>query len=67
MLTPKQFAAFTPRRRAEIRPAYIYIPPNDHGIRSGYYRDVDIAPLLRRHRGKAMTILYIAHIVGESQ
>ena len=67
MLTPKQFAAFTSRRRAEIRPAYIYIPSNDYRIRSGYYRDVDIAPLLRRHRGKAKTILYIAHIVGESR
>jgi hypothetical protein len=67
MLTPRQFAAFTSKRRAEIRPAYIYIPPNDYGIRSGYYRDVDIAPLLRRHRGQAKTILYIAHIVGESR
>jgi hypothetical protein len=67
MLTPGQFAAFTPERRAEIRPAYIYIPPNRHGILSGYYRDVDIAPLLRLHRGKAKTILYIARIVGETR
>jgi hypothetical protein len=26
MLTSGQFAAFTPKRRAEIRSAYIYIP-----------------------------------------
>ena len=52
MLTPRQFAAFTPKRRVEIRPAYLYIPRNRYGIRSGYYRDVDIAPLLLRHRGK---------------
>jgi hypothetical protein len=48
MLTPRQFDAFTPKRRAEIQPAYLYIPPNRHGIRSGYYRELDIAPLLRR-------------------
>jgi hypothetical protein len=67
MLTRRQFAAFTPKRRAEISPAYLYIPRNRHGIRSGYYRDVDIAPLLRRHRGKAKTILYIARIVGKTR
>lgn len=64
MLTPGQFAAFTPKRRAEIRPAYIYIPKNEHGVRSGYYRDVDIAGLLRRHRGKTQVILYIARQVA---
>jgi hypothetical protein len=67
MITPKQFAAFTPRRRAEIRPVYVYIPRNEHGIRSGYYRDVDITRLLRENRGKVRTILYIARIVGEEQ
>jgi hypothetical protein len=67
MLTPKQFAALTPKRRAEIRPAYSYIPRNRYGIRSGYYRDVDIVPLLRRHCGKAKTILYIAQIVGKTR
>ncbi len=67
MLTPRQFAAFTPKRRVEIRQAYFYIPRNRHGIRSGYYRDVDIAPLLRRHRGKTKTILYIAQIVGKTR
>jgi hypothetical protein len=65
VLTPKQFAAFTQRRRAEIRPAYIYIPRNEHGIRSGYYRDVDITRLLRENRGKAKVILYIARQVGQ--
>jgi len=64
MLTPGQFAAFTPKRRAEIRPAYIYIPINTHGIRSGYYRDVDIASLLRKHWGKVKAILYIAQQVA---
>ena len=66
MLTPRQFAAFTPKRRAEIRPAYIYIPRNDHGIRSGYYRDVDIIRLLREHCGKARTILYIARRAAQA-
>ena len=60
MLTAQQFAAFTPKRRAEIRPAYIYIPRNKYGVRSGYYRDVDITRLLRENRGKTKTILYIA-------
>jgi hypothetical protein len=64
MLTPKQFDAFTRKRRAEIRAAYIYIPENEHGVRSGYYRDVDIAALLREHRGKAKVILYIARQVA---
>jgi hypothetical protein len=64
MLTPGQFAAFTPKRKAEIRSAYIYIPRNAHKIRSGYYRDVDIASLLRKHRGKVKTILYIARQVA---
>jgi len=64
MLTVKQFAAFTPRRRAEIRPARIYIPRNEHGVRSGYYRDEDIAHLLRKHRGRAKVILYIARQVA---
>lgn len=64
MLTSRQFAAFTPKRRAEIRPAYIYIPANEYGVRSGYYRDVDIAQLLRDHCGKARTILYIARQVA---
>jgi hypothetical protein len=64
MLTPRQFAVFTPKRRAEIRPAYIYIHKNEHGVRSGYYRDVDIAHLLRQHQGKAKTILYIARQVA---
>ena len=47
MLTLKQFAAFTPKRQAEIRSAYIYI-----------------AQLLRDHRGKSKTILYIARQVA---
>lgn len=64
MLTPRQFAAFTPKRRAEIRPSYIYIPRNTYGIRPGYYRDVDITRLLRDYRGKAKTILYIARQVA---
>jgi len=64
MLTPKQFAAFTQNRRAEIRPAYIYIPCNEYGIRSGYYRGVDITRLLRENRGKAKVILYIARQVA---
>ena len=64
MLTPKQFADFTPKRRAEIRPAYIYIPKNEYGVRTGYYRNVDIAYLLRLHGGKAKTILYIARQVA---
>jgi hypothetical protein len=64
MLTVKQFAAFAPWRRVEIRPAYIYIPQNPYGIRSGYYRDQDITRLLRDHRGKAKTILYIARQVA---
>jgi hypothetical protein len=67
MLTPGQFAVFTPKRRAEIRPVYLYIPPNLHGVRSGYYRDLDIAPLLRRHYGKAKTILYTARIIGKTR
>jgi len=65
MLTAKQFAAFAPWRRKEIRPAYVYIPQNAHGIRSGYYRDQDITRLLRDHRGKAKTILYIARQVAQ--
>jgi hypothetical protein len=65
VLTPKQFAAFTPKRRAEIRPAYVYIPPNEHGVRSGYYRDVDITRLLRENCDKAKTILYIARQVAQ--
>jgi hypothetical protein len=64
MVTPRQFAAFAPWRRAEIRPARIYIPKNEYGVRSGYYRDVDIAALLREHRGKATVILYIARQVA---
>ena len=64
MLPPKQFAAFTPARQAEIRPARIYIPKNEHGVRSGYYRDEDIAQLLRDHRGKSKAILYIARQVA---
>jgi hypothetical protein len=64
MITVKQFQAFTHERRAELRPFRIYIPPNKHEIRSGYYRDVDIASLLRKHRGKAKTILYIARQVA---
>jgi len=67
VLTPRQFATFTSKRRVEVRPAYIYIPHNEHGIRSGYYRDVDIGHLLRDNRGKAKTILYIARIVGEER
>lgn len=67
MLTPRQFAAFSPKRRVEIRSAYIYIPRNNHGIRPGYYRDVDITRLLRENRGKAKTILYIAKVVGEEE
>jgi hypothetical protein len=67
MLTPKQFAMFAPKRRAEIRPAYIYIPRNNHGIRSGYYRDVDITRLLRDYYGNAKTILYIARQVAEGR
>ena len=67
MLTPSQFAAFTPKRRAELRPAYIHIPHNTHGIRCGYYRDVDIIRLLRENRGREKTILYIAQIVGAEQ
>lgn len=39
-------------------------PRNAHGIRSGYYRDVDIASLLRKHRGKVETILYIARQIA---
>lgn len=64
VMTPKQFAAFTARRQAELRPARIYIPKNEHGVRSGYYRDMDIAALLREHRGKAKVILYIARQVA---
>ena len=64
MLTPRQFSTFTPKRRAEIRPAYIYIPQNSYGIRSGYYRDQDITRLLRDHRRKAKVILYIARQVA---
>jgi hypothetical protein len=67
MLSPRQFAAFTPKRRAEIRPSYIYIPCNDHGIRSGYYRDVDITRLLRDHRGKGKAILFIARQVARDR
>jgi hypothetical protein len=66
MVTPRQFAAFTPTRRKEIRSTYVYIPTNRHGIRSGFYRDVDIAPLLRRHHGKTKAILYIARVVGKT-
>jgi hypothetical protein len=65
MLTPRQFATFTAKRRGELRPTYLYIPRNRYGVRSGYYGDEDIAPLLRRHRGKAQTILYIARMVGK--
>jgi hypothetical protein len=65
MLTPKQFAAFTQKRRAEIHPAYIHIPRNEHGIRSGYYRDVNITQLLRENCGKARVILYIARQVRQ--
>ena len=64
MLTPKQFLIFTAKRRAEIRPMYIFIPSNIYGIRCGYYRDVDITRLLRDHRGKAKAILYIARQVA---
>jgi hypothetical protein len=64
MLTPRQFATFTPKRRAEMRPAYIYIAQNPYGIRSGYYRDQDITRLLRDHRGKGKVILYIARQVA---
>src|ERR1700736_362769 len=55
------------KSRAEIRPAYFNIPLNRYGIRSGYYRAVDIVPLLRRHRGKAKTILYFARSVGRTR
>jgi hypothetical protein len=65
MLTPGQFATFTPKRRAEIRSSYSYIPRNEHGIRSGYYRDVDITRLLRETCGKAKTILCIARQVAQ--
>jgi hypothetical protein len=67
VLTPQQFAAFTPKRRAEIRPAYIYIPRNKYGVRSAYYRDVDITRLLRDHYGKTKTILYIARQVAREK
>lgn len=67
MLTPKQFSMFTAKRRAEIRPAYVCIPRNTYGIRPGYYRDVDITRLLRDHRGKAKTILYIARQVARGK
>jgi hypothetical protein len=67
MLTPGQFAAFTPTRRKEIRSTYVYIRPNRYGIRSGFYRDVDIAPLLRRHHRSAKAILYIARVVGKTR
>lgn len=67
MLTPKQFAAFTPKRRAEIRPAYVYIPRNEHGIRSGYYRDVDITRLLRENFRNTKVILYVARRVAHDE
>ena len=66
MLTLKQFAAFTPKRQAEIRSAYVYIPRNDYGIRSGYYRDVDITRLLRENFRSIETILYIARRVAQA-
>jgi len=65
VLTPEQFSMFTPKRRAEIRPGYIYIARNKYGVRSGYYRDVDIIRLLRENCGKAKTILYIARQVAQ--
>lgn len=64
MRTPNEFAAIPQRRNAEIRSACIYIPRNDLGIRSGYYRDAAIASLLRGHPGKARAILRIARNVG---
>ena len=64
VLMPKQFAAFTLKRRGEIRPAYIHTPRNEHEVRLGYYRDVDITRLLRENRGKEKTIFYIARMMG---
>lgn len=60
MLTPKQFNAFTSRRKREIRHMYIFIPRNRYAVRSGYYRDADIALLLRRHYRNAKTVLFVA-------
>jgi hypothetical protein len=65
MLTPKQFQAFAPRRKLEIRSAYFYIPRNKHGIRSGYYRDMDITRLLQENFGKPKAIMYIARQVAQ--
>jgi len=67
VLTPKQFAAFTPKRRAEIRPGYVYIPRNEYGIRSGYYRDVDITRLLRENFRNETAIVYVARRVARDE
>ncbi len=66
MLTPKQFDCFTSKRKREIRHMYLFIPRNRHGVRSGYYRDADIASLLREHYRNAKTVLFIAGAVGKA-
>jgi hypothetical protein len=67
MLTARQFAAFTPKRRGEIRCMYAFFPRNRHGVQSGYYRDADIVPLLRRHYRNAETVLFIAHTLRKER
>lgn len=67
MLTPKQFATFTPKRREEIRDNYVFIPRNRHGVRSGYYRDRDIVSLLRTHSREVDIVLFVAGTVASGQ
>jgi hypothetical protein len=67
MLTVRQFATFTLKRRSEIRCMYAFFPRNRYGIQSGYYRDADIAPLLRRHFRNPETVLFIAHTLGKGR
>ena len=67
MLTPRQFAAFTLKRRDEIRPAYVYIPRNECGIRPGYFRLVDINRLLRENFRNEKTFLYVTRRVAHDE